>query len=199
MLPITAAEVLFYVFAFGMVAFASLVISTERSIHSVFYLIATFLNAAGLMLLLGVEFLSFVLVIVYIGAVAVLFLFVVMMINTAQEKGHQQWKKPVIFMASILALEALLLGAILYSMPWRPLMETETQNNIQDLGRVLYTDYFLAFQLVGVILCIADVGAVLLTLRQRRHHGHGQNIGVQLKRSAENSLELKDMDLGGGV
>lgn len=198
MLPITAAEGLFYIFAFGMVAFASLVISTERSIHSIFYLIAAFLNAAGLMLLLGVEFLSFVIVIVYVGAVAVLFLFVVMMINITHEQHSKSWQKPILFMTGILGLEGLLLGAIIYFMPWRPLVEISSKSNIHDLGRLLYTDYFLPFQLVGLILFIAVIGAVLLTLRQRRHV-HRQNISEQLRRSPTNSLELKDVDLGNGV
>jgi NADH-quinone oxidoreductase subunit J len=198
MLSITATEGLFYIFAFGMVAFASLVISTERSIHSIFYLIATFLNAAGLMLLLGGEFLSFIIVIVYIGAIVVLFLFIVMMINIAQEQHSKSWKKPVFFMGGILGTEGLLLGAIFYFMPWQPLVEMQTNSNIQDLGRLLYTEYFLAFQLVGLILFVSVIGAVLLTIRQRRH-AHRQNIGAQLKRSSENSLELKDVDLGAGV
>jgi NADH-quinone oxidoreductase subunit J len=198
MLPITAAEGLFYVFAFGLVAFASLVISTQRSMHSIFYLIATFLNAAGLLLVLGIEFLSFVIVIVYVGAVAVLFLFVVMMINITQEQKGKHWKQPMIFMASILGCEGVLLGGIIYLLPWRPLVEMQTQSNIKDLGRILYTEYFLAFQLVGLILFMAVIGAVLLTLRQRRHV-HRQNISTQLKRSPHNSLELKDVDLGGGA
>ena len=197
MIPITASEGLFYVFAFGMVAFASMVISTQRSIHSIFYLIATFLNAAGLLLSVGLEFLSFIIVIVYVGAVAVLFLFVVMMINTAQE-SNKHWKQPIFFTAGILTLEGFILGSVAYYMPWRPLECIKTNGNIKDLGYVLYTDYFLAFQLVGLILFVSVIGVVLLTLRQRRHV-HRQNISAQLKRSPENSLELKDIDLGRGL
>lgn len=197
MFPVSATEGIFYLFAFGTVGFASLVVSSDRSIHSIFYLISTFLNAAGLVLILGAEFISFIIAIVYIGAIAILFLFVVMMIEVGQEQSKESWKKPMLFILFAFLIEGIILVLINYFLTPHPLVEVPSKNNIQELGVLLYTEYFLTFQLVGIILFTSVVGAILLTLRQRRHI-HKQNIDNQLKRTVSNTLELKDIDLGGG-
>lgn len=200
---------IFYVLAFGIITFATLMISAKETIHAAFYMISTFFHGTGLILLLGAEFISFTILIVYIGAVAVLILFIIMMINFNQEK--QSWKKPLIYCGLTFLTEFVLFLILKWWNPFygalykAPLNKNLLQYvfdphyinfTIQDIGSVLYTEYFIAFQLTGLILLTVTIGAILICVRHRKQYKK-QNIYEQLDRSVENSLQLKDVTKSG--
>lgn len=201
------ATIAFYVFAFIALASAVMVISARNPVHSVLFLILTFFNAAGLFVLLGAEFLAMILVIVYVGAVAVLFLFVVMMLDvdfSELREGFLQYMPFGALIGLILLLELLLVlgawtiapeAASLAASP-TPLLTDVT--NTEAIGRVLYTDYVYYFQACGMILFIAMIGAIVLTLR----HKDGvkrQNIAQQVARTRAEAVELKQVKPGQGI
>jgi NADH-quinone oxidoreductase subunit J len=171
----------------------------------VLFLILAFFNAAALFLIAGAEFLAMILVIVYVGAVAVLFLFVVMMLDVdfAQLRGGFQRYLPVgATVGAVLFIElAIVLGGWqiapgsvqLHMSPASP-----TMSNTEALGRVLYTDYIFLFQTAGLVLLVAMMGAIVLTLRDRRTSRH-QNIRAQTERTVAETLELMPVQLGMGV
>jgi len=193
---------------------AVMVISARNPVHSVLFLILAFFNGAGLFLLLGAEFLAMILVIVYVGAVAVLFLFVVMMLDISFERLRRGWVRyaPVGAVVGLVLLGELVLvfrawraagagaeagaGGLAGAPPSRPVPEGIT--NTQALGELLYTDYMLAFQLAGLILLVAMVGAIVLTLR-RRGGLRRQNMLDQMNRRPEEVLRLNDVDRGAGA
>jgi NADH-quinone oxidoreductase subunit J len=199
------AALAFYVFAAVAVASGVMVISARNPVHSVLFLILAFFNSAGLFVLVGAEFLAMILVIVYVGAVAVLFLFVVMMLDinfVELRQGFLQYLPIGATIGFILFVELLLVfGAWVY-VP--DLLTTATVpadpriTNTEALGALLYTRYVYAFQASGVILLIAMIGAIVLTLRAREGVRR-QNIGLQLARRREDAVAVVKVRSGEGV
>ena len=196
---------LFYLFAAVLLLSASMVVSSRNPVHSVLFLILAFFNAAALFLIAGAEFLAMILVIVYVGAVAVLFLFVVMMldIDFAQlREGFQRYLPVGATVGAVLFVELVIVlggwqlapGAIQLRMSPAPM----NMSNTEALGRVLYTDYIFLFQAAGLVLLVAMIGAIVLTLRDRRTSRH-QSIRVQTERQVSETLELLSLDLGVGT
>ncbi|HWA46000.1 MAG TPA: NADH-quinone oxidoreductase subunit J [Hypericibacter adhaerens] len=194
----------FYLFAAITLASGVMVIASRNPVHSVLFLILAFFNSAGLFILIGAEFLAMILVVVYVGAVAVLFLFVVMMldINFAELRSGFAAYLPIGgFIGLILVVELLLVvggWAIAPGAPQAAASPTPTTvTNTHALGQVLYTDYFFLFQTAGLILLVAMVGAIVLTLRRR--DVRRQSIARQVSRRAAETLEVKDVPTGSGV
>lgn len=197
----------FYLFAAIAVASAFLVIAARNPVHSVFFLILTFFNAAGLFMLAGAEFLALLLVVVYVGAVAVLFLFVVMMLDVdfaELRQGFLQYLPIGVLIAVILVLElVLVLGASVIDadialntgLPMPPLEEI---SNIEAIGLVLYTDYVYFFQAAGMVLLVAMIGAIVLTLRHREGVKR-QDINVQNARTPDTAVEVVKVKSGQGL
>ena len=181
----------FYLFA-GVTCLAGLmVISSRNPVHSVLFLILAFFNSAGLFVLLGAEFLAMLLVVVYVGAVAVLFLFVVMMldINFAELRdGFQRYMPLGLGVGGILLAEILFVFFNREEMPENLNIVSEVSNT-RALGRVLYTDYIYLFQVAGLILLVAMIGAITLTLR-RRENVRKQSISAQIDRTREETIQV---------
>src|SRR3990167_3639905 len=198
---INIAPILFYVFS-GVLLSASLMVVTARNtVHGVLFLIVAFFNAAALFLLAHAEFIAMILVVVYVGAVAVLFLFVVMMLNLEGGEMHRGIKGYT-FMG-VLLVELLLMGLSWYTAPEAFDLTTAPTSglkitNTQALGNLLYTHYALGFQGAGLILLIAMIGAIVLTLRHREGV-RKQNIRDQQERQVRESLRLIDIPSGSGV
>ncbi len=197
--------VCFYIFAVTLVVCASMVVSARNPVHSVLFLIAAFFNAAVLFLIAGAEFLALILVIVYVGAVAVLFLFVVMMLDVdfEQLRGAFQRYLPVGAAIGALLLAELVIVMIgwpfsVHAGPARFALAPMAISNTDALGRLIYTDYILPFQTAGLVLLVAMIGAIVLTLRDRRRSRH-QVIAVQTGRTTQNTLAMVRMGLGAGV
>ena len=197
----------FYLFAAITVAGGVMVISARNPVHSVLWLILAFFNAAGLFLLLGAEFLAMVLVVVYVGAVAVLFLFVVMLldINYAQlREGFLQYLPTGALIGLILLVELLMVFAGWKFAPEAPLSvasrtpDITVVTNTDALGRLLYTDYVYLFQAAGLVLLLAMVGTIMLTHRTRPGV-RKQNIAHQNARTKETSVEVRKVQSGGGI
>ena len=191
----------FYIFSAVTVASAVMVVSSRNPVHSVLFLILAFVNAAGLFLLLGAEFLAMLLVVVYVGAVAVLFLFVVMMLDVDFAELRQGFLQylPIGGLIGIVFLVELLLvvsgWAISPNALQLPLAATppaEAMTNTEALGRVLYTRYAYFFQAAGMVLLVAMIGAIVLTLRERVGVKR-QNISVQVARDPKLAVELRDV------
>ena len=197
----------FYVFAAITIASAVMVISSRNPVHSVLFLILSFFTSAGLFVLIGAEFLAMILVIVYVGAVAVLFLFVVMMLDinfVELREGFLQYLPVGALVGLILLVELLLIlggASIAPEVAGRgvePTPPLDEVTNTEALGRILYTKYVYLFQAAGLILLIAMVGAIVLTLRQRAGVRR-QSISAQTSRTVEQSVEIKQVQPGQGV
>ncbi len=195
----------FYLFASVCVASAFMVIAAKNPVHSVLFLILSFVNAAGLFMLLGAEFLAMILVVVYVGAVAVLFLFVVMMLDvdfTELRQGFLQYL-PIGGLVGIIFLAELLLvvGAWVIG-PGVPTAITAkiptTIPNTQALGLVLYTRYVYYFQAAGLVLLVAMIGAIVLTLRHKPNVKR-QNVADQVARTKESAIEIRQVRPGQGI
>jgi NADH-quinone oxidoreductase subunit J len=200
-------DCLFYFFAALVVFSAIMVISARNPVHSVLFLIFTFFNAAGLFVLLGAEYLAMTLVIVYVGAVAVLFLFVVMMMDIDFAKWRQGFIKQLPVGVVIALLLFISLGAIFYASSINnttkaaavtPIVSAQEITNTEAIGRVLYTDYAYVFLLSGLVLLVAMIGAIVLTLRHRGT-AKRQDISRQLRRKRSESVALVDVPTGQGV
>ena len=196
----------FYVLSIVAVASGVMVISARNPVHSVLFLILAFFNAAGLFILIGAEFLAMILVIVYVGAVAVLFLFVVMMLDInflRLQEGFMKYLPVGLLVGIILLAELVLVGGT-----WAargtiepgpaPASVPPTVSNTEALGDVLYTQYFYLFQAAGLILLVAIIGAITLTLRQRGTVRR-QDIGRQVNRSRAETVELRKVRSGSGI
>ncbi len=200
----TAALLVFYLLAGICIAAAVLVISARNPVHSVLYLILAFFNGAGMFVLAGAEFLAMVLVVVYVGAVAVLFMFVVMMLDidlAAMREGFLKYLPVGALIGVVLLVELFLVfGTIsVGDAPLTAAIPTPAGvSNTEALGAVLYTDYFFAFQLAGIILLVAIVGAITLTLRDRGSIKR-QVIGEQVHRERAQSVRLRQVESGKGV
>jgi len=200
------AALAFYVFAAILIASAVMVVTSRNPVHSVLYLILAFFNAAALFLLAGAEFLAMILVIVYVGAVAVLFLFVVMMLDidfARLREGFQRYLPIGGIIGGILFLELLFVfgswqfaddaeGLRLNAVPAEAGL-----TNTQAIGRILYTDYVFLFQASGLILLVAMIGAIVLTLREKRTDRRRQNIAVQVARA--HAVTLQNIPSGKGL
>ncbi|MDX2234952.1 MAG: NADH-quinone oxidoreductase subunit J [Hyphomonadaceae bacterium] len=196
--------VAFYVLAVIAIASAFAVVSVRNPVHAVLFLILTFFNAAGLFVLLGAEFLAMLLVVVYVGAVAVLFLFVVMMLDVdfvELKQGFLSYAPLGGVVAALILGEMLLVtGAVREdaSFAAEPAGLPEGVTNAERIGRVLYTDYLFHFQLAGLVLFVAMVGAIVLTLR-RREGVKRQDVSRQVGRSKKQGVEMKDVRPGQGL
>ena len=197
----------FYVFAGVTIASAAMVIGSRNPVHSVLFLILAFFNSAGLFVLMGAEYLAMTLVIVYVGAVAVLFLFVVMMldINFVQlRQGFLQYLPIGGLIGLVLIVELLMVVSgwvISPADPQSASVNTQVIDGVSNtlaLGRLIYTKYVYLFQASGLILLIAMLGAIVLTLRQREGVKR-QRIKTQLDRKPEEAVEIIDVKTGSGV
>jgi NADH-quinone oxidoreductase subunit J len=196
-------EFLFYIFASLMVLSAIVVVTARNPVHSVLWLIVAFLNASGVFMLAGAEFLALILAIVYVGAVAVLFLFVVMMLDVDFERLRGSFKKNL--PAGVALGVLLMVELIMVSLSWRVVPAVTTSSsaeigvtNTEALARVLYTDYIVVFQGAGLVLLVAMIGAIVLTLR-KRDGVRKQNIGVQVGRKISETLEIRSVKSGEGI
>ena len=201
------STIAFYIFAAVTVAAGVMVISARNPVHSVLFLILAFFNAAGLFVLMGAEFIAMILVIVYVGAVAVLFLFVVMMLDinfVELRQGFLQYLPIGALVGLVLLAELILVfgswaiapdSAERIAAPAPPVADV---TNTHAIGRVLYTDYVYLFQAAGLVLLVAMIGAIVLTLRSREGVRR-QNISVQVSRRREESVEVRHVEPGSGV
>jgi NADH-quinone oxidoreductase subunit J len=198
--------VFFYLFAFMAVAAAFMVISARNPVHSVLYLILTFFNAAALFLLTGAEFLAMILLVVYVGAVAVLFLFVVMMLDVdfAELKQGALQYAPVGAVIGLILLAELVIvvGGYAFSPQLagtiaHPTPDIATRHNTAALGDILYTDYLFHFQIAGMVLLVAMIGAIVLTLRHKPGVKR-QSVPAQVARD-KTAIEVKKVESGKGI
>ncbi len=197
----------FYLFSAIAVASALMVISSRNPVHSVLFLILTFFNAAALFLMTGAEFLAMILIVVYVGAVAVLFLFVVMMLDidfTELRSGILEYAPVGALVGIVLAAELII---VLAGNAFRvetdanasqPIPDMNEVSNIHALGDILYTDYVHFFQIAGMILLVAMIGAIVLTLRHKENVKR-QDISEQVARSPETAIEVVDVKPGQGI
>jgi NADH-quinone oxidoreductase subunit J len=202
----TLALIVFYLLSAVAVAAGVMVISARNPVHSVLFLILAFFNAAGLFVLIGAEFLAMVLVVVYVGAVAVLFLFVVMMLDINFIRLREGFLQYLPFGALVGLV--LLVELILVLGTWRLTPETVAlaaqqptplgRTNIEALGDLLYTEYFYLFQAAGLILLVAMIGAITLTLRHKVDVRR-QSIAEQVHRSGAHAVELRKVQPGSGI
>ena len=199
-------SITFYVFSLVAVLSALMVISARNPVHSVLFLILSFVNASGLFVLLGAEFLAMILVIVYVGAVAVLFLFVVMMLDINFVKLREGFLQYLPFGALLGIVLIIELGILFLTRSFSEnslskFVQSPMINEIENtklIGQVLYTDYFYLFQISGLILLVAMVGSITLTLRDRGQVKR-QNISQQNYLNANDSIEKKNIKLGEGI
>ena len=204
-----AHSIFFYIFSIIAVVSAIMVTASKNTVHSVFFLILDFISISCLFIMIGAEFLGMMMLIVYVGAVAVLFLFVVMMLNVAQQKN--QWFAseesskhiPVGLIISILIFFELIIviGGWKYKPDLFDLNNAITNtsvNNTQSLGQVLYTDYIHVFQISGMILLVAMIGAIVLTFR-KREGVKTQSYLKQISRERSEGVEVLDVETNKGV
>ena len=204
-----AHAIFFYVFSFIAIISAIMVTVSKNTVHSVFFLILDFISISCLFIMIGAEFLGMIMLIVYVGAVAVLFLFVVMMLNVAQQKN--QWLLsedssrhiPIGLIISVLIFFELII--VIGGWKYRPeLFDTGNLNNISEmtnthsLGQILYTDYIHVFQISGMILLIAMIGAIVLTFR-KREGVKTQSYIKQISRERSEGVELLEVPSNKGV
>ncbi len=198
----------FYLFAALMLASAVMVIVARNPVHSVLWLILAFFNAAGLMVLVGAEFIAMLLVVVYVGAVAVLFLFVVMMldIDFAELRAGFIRNFPLGIAIALVLLAELVLGigayragAIDLGTPAGAAAPLVGRSNIESLGALLYGEYLFLFETAGIILLVAMVGAIVLTHRPPKTVRGHQNIGKQVARRADEATVMRQPEIGKGV
>src|SRR3954467_4173383 len=195
----------FYLFSAVLIASAVMVIAGRNPVHSVLFLILSFFNAAALFVLLGAEFLAMILVIVYVGAVAVLFLFVVMMLDIDFDElrsGFQKYLPIGAVVGAVLFIELLVIyGGWQFSPNSVQFHASPTPagvSNTEAIGLLMYTDYVLLFQLAGLVLPVAMIGAIVLTLRERKTSRH-QNIAMQTSRTVAETLTMVSVPLGVGI
>ena len=199
------AALAFYFFSAILIASALMVIAARNPVHSVLFLILAFFNAAGLFVLLGAEFLGMILVVVYVGAVAVLFLFVVMMLDidfAELKRGALQYLPFGGLIGLVLVAELIMAGSVWVLKPAALAAKAHAMpagvTNTEALGRILYTDYIYYFQIAGLVLLVAMIGAIVLTLRARPGVRR-QIIAVQNARTAAMAVDMVDLRPGEGA
>jgi NADH-quinone oxidoreductase subunit J len=195
--------IFFYLFAGVCVASAVMVVTSRNPVHSVLFLILAFVNAAGLFVLLGAEFLAMILIVVYVGAVAVLFLFVVMMLDVdfaELREGFLSYLPVGALVGAVLLAELLLVVGGWAIAPGAGNAAPVAQNvsNTQAIGLVLYTRYVYFFEAAGLILLVAMIGAIVMTL-QHKPQVRRQNIANQVARGKASAIELVDVKPGQGL
>ena len=199
--------IFFYLFAIVTVGSAFMVIAARNPVHSVLFLILAFVNSAGLFLLAGAEFLALLLIVVYVGAVAVLFLFVVMMLDvdfSELREGFLQYLPIGGLVGFIVLAELLMVAGSWILAPGagaeavQPIPDMGQVSNIQALGDILYTKYVFFFQIAGMILLVAMIGAIVLTLRHKPDVKR-QNIARQVARTPETAIEIVKVESGKGI
>jgi NADH-quinone oxidoreductase subunit J len=196
----------FYLLAATTVVAGLAVISAKNPVHSVLFLITAFFAAAGLFVLLGAEFLAMILVVVYVGAVAVLFLFVVMMLDvdfTALRQGFARYLPIGGIVAGVLTVEMVIVAVSVASngaaaRSAGPMPQTGGATNAEAIGRLLYTDYFYVFQAAGLVLLVAMIGAIVLTLKHRPGIKR-QNIAAQVARTPATGMRVVQIESGEGL
>ena len=203
-----AHTIFFYFFSIITVGSALMVIASKNTVHAVFFLILDFISVGCLFIMIGAEFLGMIMLIVYVGAVAVLFLFVVMMLNVAEQK--QSWFRglksthiPVgLIVSVIILLEVLVvIGGWKYKANFistESIVIDSSFSNTHQLGSVLYTDYIYLFQIAGIILLLSMIGAIVLTYRKREGVKRQSYIN-QISRESETSIEVVEVDFNAGV
>ncbi|SFP70162.1 NADH-quinone oxidoreductase subunit J [Tranquillimonas alkanivorans] len=201
------ADFAFYLFAITVVAAGLFTVIARHPVHSVLWLILAFLSSAGLFVLLGAEFVAMLLVIVYVGAVAVLFLFVVMMLDVdfAELKAEMAKYMPLALLIGVVVLMQLGLAFGVWQVSEEaealrlavPEMIGDTHNT-RLLGQIIYDDYLILFQLAGLVLLVAMIGAIVLTLRHRENVKR-QDVLAQMYRDPKKAMELKDVKPGQGL
>ena len=204
-----AHAIVFYIFSLIAIVSAIMVTVSKNTVNSVFFLILDFISISCLFIMIGAEFLGMIMLIVYVGAVAVLFLFVVMMLNVAQQKN--EWFNssgrsshiPIGLLVSIIIFFELII--VIGGWKYKPelldsiAIEINTDlTNTQSLGSVIYTDYILVFQLSGMVLLVAMIGAIVLTYRQRTGVKR-QSYFKQISRERKDGIELVDVENNKGV
>ncbi len=205
-----AHSLFFYIFAFIAIFSAIMVTASKNTVHSVFFLILDFISVSCLFIMIGAEFLGMIMLIVYVGAVAVLFLFVVMMLNVAQQK--KQWFSstesskhiPLGFLISVIIFFELII--VVGGWKFKPdvvssisLSFNDTDiSNTHSIGNVLYTDYIHLFQLSGMVLLVAMIGAIVLTFRKRSGLKR-QSYFSQISRERSDSIKLIEVESNKGV
>ena len=200
-------SIFFYFFSIIAILSSLMVITSRNTVNSVFFLILDFISVGCLFIMVGAEFLGMIILIVYVGAVAVLFLFVVMMLNVAEQK--QSWfigKKSTHIPTGLIVSVLILLELLVVVGGWRykdnlmssSTLELSNISNTHQLGLVMYTDYILYFQLAGVILLLSMIGAILLTFRQRKDVKK-QSYFTQISRDPASAVELKEVESNKGV
>ena len=204
-----AHSIFFYIFSFIAVISAIMLTVSKNTVHSVFFLILDFISISCLFIMIGAEFLGMIMLIVYVGAVAVLFLFVVMMLNVAQQKN--QWFSssqnsshiPVGLIVSVVIFFEIII--VIGGWKFKPNLATsislsidQTATNTHLIGNILYTDYIHVFQLSGMILLVAMIGAIILTFRQRSGLKR-QSYFSQISREKIDGVELVDVQSNKGV
>ena len=200
----SVADLAFYAFSTVTVAAGLMVTLSRNPVHSVLWLILAFLSSAGLFVLLGAEFVAMLLIIVYVGAVAVLFLFVVMMLDVdfAELKAEMAKYLPLGLVIGVIVLMQLMFafGVWDYSAGYEGRLAAEfgAGTNTGELGAILYDDYILIFQLAGLVLLVAMIGAIVLTLRHRVDVKR-QDVIAQMMRDPAKAMELKDVKPGQGL
>jgi NADH-quinone oxidoreductase subunit J len=202
-------SLVFFAFAFLVVASSIAVVVARNPVHSVLFLIFAFFNASGIMILLGAEFIGMVFIIIYVGAIAILFLFVVMTLNLNEMNikeyiiGHKKW---FVFIGSLFFINILI--TLYYSFAVRPTIIKAThalilegmKTNTHQIGEVLYTEYGYLFQICGLILFTAIVGSIFLVHSLNRSQNvKKQNVSEQCARNKKNSLKIAYMKTGRGV
>ena len=196
----------FYILAAVAVVSALLVVTARNPVHSVLWLILAFFSSAGLFVLLGAEFLAMLLVVVYVGAVAVLFLFVVMMLDVdfvRLREGYARYLPLAAIVAGVLLVEMIMIALVTVNGgaaadSTGPAVATAQMSNVEAIGRVLYTDYVYFFQAAGIVLLIAMIGAIVLTLRHKPGVRR-QDIHTQVGRDRKTAMEVKSVVTGAGV
>lgn len=203
----TASILFFYMFSGIMLASAFMVISSRNPVHSVLFLILAFVNASGLFIMTGAEFLGLLLIVVYVGAVAVLFLFVVMMLDvdfTELREGFLQYLPIGVLVGIIFLVELVLVVGSWITSPTAsgttssPTPDVNEIRNIEALGNILYTDHIFFFQISGMILLVAMVGAIVLTLRHKPSVRR-QDIGTQVARDPKTAIRNVNVESGKGL
>ena len=208
------ATIAFYVFALSAIAAAAMVVASRNPVHSVLFLISAFISAAGLFVLMGAEYLAMLLVVVYVGAVAVLFLFVVMMLDVDFVELKQGFLEYVPIGGAIAALVVveLILVVSVWAFPSdaelarahpapraaETVADSGGPNNIEALGLILYTDYVHYFQIAGIILLVAMIGAITLTFRTRTGIKK-QDPALQATRRRDDAIEVRKVGTGQGI
>lgn len=196
----------FYFFAALMVIFSLMVVTLRNPVHSVLSLIMVFFNAAALFVLISAEFLAMTVIIVYVGAVAVLFLFVVMMLDINLAEIRKNFYKNIYF-ATFIGVVLFIDLFVMFNRSYTKAMSSNffyhphlpnSKTNIRQIGDILYTDYSVPFQLAGIILLVAMIGSILLTLRSREKVKR-QNIANQLSRTKKDSVRLVKVQIGEGA